>query len=449
MASQTKKIVASASQTTVEKFIQHSSYHHKTIQSLLSGMSDKVVGARQYYSSHLITFIQSHTNSATTTTRIDQSGGTDDLILAIKKGLSDPNAGVRENSRRAYWAFEKVWTDRAEKEIREELDAQAKKLLDKVRPTGGGHGEKKEAESSARPKPRAPLTSREAPTASGSAKKPTIREAMLAAKKKKLAEEAEAAQQQDQLVESSTAVTPSKPSRPRPRPQILPEPETSTTQSEAQTRPRATSTSSNDSLSQQARDSEVDDSQQLQNVESPFEAPLSTLPPPSDYETPSRTARLGKPPPSRSMDTRRTPATPISLPVLEPVVDESLRDQAMQAEQTAERLLEIAQEEQEDATRSKEGSSSPIDNRSITPRPFEKEKASNGVSTAANQHTPLNGGKLLFGRRSGGNDVFQDSPDPRDGTGGIGKGSWWMKKAESEFPVILPSGSLSFLFERA
>ncbi|GAA5961136.1 hypothetical protein JCM3765_001239 [Sporobolomyces pararoseus] len=432
MASQTKKIVASTSQQTVTSFLSHSNYHRKTTQLLLSGMSDKVVAARQYVSSHLITFLKTHSGSQKVIEKMNQSGGTDDLEQAIKKGLVDPNAGVRENSRKAYWEFWRVWTARAEGNIREGLDSQAKKLLDKVKPIEGndvtGGGESKQSSSTSNgtsqrsriggvaAATRGGATSggpRSAQTAAGSgggsAKKPSMRELMLAAKKKKLAEEAEANSQQEELLD--TIATPSKPPAATPDP-LTPQPRPAKAIS---------ASSSHDSLSQQARDSEAaDNSQLLQDVQSPFEAPTS-LENSQPYETPSRPSATSTTKPLASSSRRtsaRDPATPINLPILEPVVDESLRDQAMQAEQTAERLLEIAQEEEE------ESSSGTTSHRAITPRPFEK-------STNLQQQTPLNGGKLLCGRKSGGNDVFQDSPDPRDGTGGGGKGSWWMKKAEN------------------
>lgn len=444
MSSQTKKLVATASQVTVGHFLERSNYHSRITQSLVSGiLNEKVVSSRQFYANHLETLIKTHGGNESVVRLMDQSGGgTDELIRGIKKGLEDPNAGVRENSRKAYWCFERVWKERAEGEIRAGLDTQAKKLLDKVRPVeGGGTGGKVETETmnGGMRKPVRTVATRAGggggPTASsaGSAKKPSVRELMLAAKKKKLEDEVAEAQAQAQS-ESQDVVetlTLTKPSTTR----STAEPSTPT---QPLSRPRADSSSSSQgSLTQQTRDSEADDSQLLQDIESPFGAP-TTLPSSAQvpYETPSRPSKPSLPIPTNSSinrPRRETPSasepasqrTPVKLPVLEPVVDESLRDQAMQAEQTAQRLLEIAQEESED-----DPSTLLNRDRAITPRPL--EKTLNGGGGANIQQTPLNGGKVLFGRKGGFNDVFQDSPDPRDGAGGGSEGTWWTRKAKSE-----------------
>ncbi|GAA5910131.1 uncharacterized protein JCM6883_000564 [Sporobolomyces salmoneus] len=434
MSSQTKKIVATASQQTVRSFLLHSSYQHKTTQLLLSGISDKVVSSRQYISSHLTTFLEAHSASPRTVQAMDSTGGTNDLVEAIKRGLADPNKEVRENSRDAYWRFEGVWKERAEREIREGLDAGQKKLLDKAKPAEGtienGATEKVAvAQGGTRRAGPTTVKGKGKETGGGSAKKPSVRELMLAAKRKKLAEEAEAeAQAQSQgQAQSNEAddhlpeeISPSKP----PKASTSPAP-VSTPQ-----RPRSSisSNSSGGSLTQQQRH-EAYASPSLQEVSSPFSAPLS-------YETPSR------PPPASS--NRRSVAvssTPLNLPVVEPVVDESLKEQAAQAEQTVERLLEITQEEEEEQRNNGTGTERVV----TTPgRPVEKQTGSslNGTKreSEVQQQTPVNGGKLLFGRRQGGmRDVFQDSPDLRDGMGGGARGDWWKRKAEN---VGLPSKPL-------
>ena len=341
---------------------------------------------------------------------MDSTGGTKDLEEGIKKGLVDPNAGVRENSRKAFWEFSREWEMDAEG-IREGLDSQAKKLLDKVRPTGDAEKETKVVNgghtSSLRKSVRgkAPAMKEDVGVkVEKEGKKPTVRELMLAAKRKKLAEEEEAAkieqeqeqEQEQEELEPTPTTTPSKP-------------------------PLA----SNHSTPSRPTPHSVDESSPLQDVSSPFNNP-SLLPSEEQQETPARSSQpRSRPTPSTSS------RTPVNLPILEPVVDESLKEQASQAEQTAERLLEIAQEEEESQSRSIS---------TTTPRPIEK-----GVRVGAMQ-TPIqrNGGGLLFGRK-GGNDVFRDSPDMRDGNGGGGKGIWWERKNRTFlvfFDILLISGVL-------
>jgi len=338
---------------------------------------------------------------------------------------------VRENSRRAYWEFWREWKGEAE-EVREGLDTQQKKLLDKIRPSGGDDGEKLEIggknggdrdslRKSERGRLVPPRTAKkeeelgqEVETMTKTIKKPSVRELMLAAKRKKMAEEEqeEEAAKAEQVRAGEEAEEKELDSTPTTTPSKVPP---------IASKHSAPSRPSNRLQRQDLQETELDESSPLQEVSSPFNNP--SLLPSQQQETPSR------PTPSRSH--ARQPQTPVNLPILEPFVDESLKEQASQAEQTAERLLEIAQEDEESESHS----------HSIvvgTPRPLEK-------SGLGAMQTPIHqNGKasLLFnGARKGGNDVFKDSPDVRDGTGGGGKGIWWEKKNQRTlnlFRCIVP-----------
>ena len=99
------------------------------------------------------------------------------------------------------------------------------------------------------------------------------------------------------------------------------------------------------------------------------------------------------------------------LPITEPIVDEALRDQAKQAEQAAERLLELAEEEEEGSLTS-------------------------AAVTQGSMRTPVSRKVHLLKDE----DVFEDSPDSRSGEGAgatKGKGNWWMKKVESECSCLM------------
>lgn len=362
-------------------------------------------------------------------------GGTEELKFGIKKGLGDPNAGVRENSRRAYWEFWREWKGEAE-EVREGLDSQQKKLLDKIRPSGqdgekseigaknGGDGDSLRKSVRGRLVP--PRTAKkeeeqgqEVETMTKTIKKPSVRELMLAAKRKKMAEEEqeEQAAKAEQVRAGEEAEEEELDAIPTTTPLKLP-PVASEYSPPSRPLPP-----SNRSQRQDLQENELDESSPLQEVSSPFNNP--SLLPSQQQETPSR------PTPSRSH--ARQPQAPVNLPILEPFVDESLKEQASQAEQTAERLLEIAQEDEDSEAHSHSHSIGVG-----TPKPYEKS----GLGT---MQTPLHqNGKssLLFnGARKGGNDVFRDSPDVRDGTGGGGKGIWWEKKNQRTlnlFRCIVP-----------
>ncbi|GAA5925902.1 CLASP family protein [Sporobolomyces koalae] len=417
MSTQTKKIVATASQETVVAFIEHSSYHLKTVQLVSNAMNDKVVQSRQFMSSHLTTFLRHHQRQPGTQSRakfkqlMDSTGGTDEIESSIKKGLADPNATVRENCRTAFWEFANGWPERANDDeglIRKGLDSQAKKLLDKAKPRPDDAPEPSvvaDTTSTATSRRSVVEGSAASGGGKGSAKKPSVREMMLAAKKKKLAEEAAQAQAEAEAAAPQEPVANQSPS-----PKTRVEEPRDLNRTAVENRSNSSHSSTRVEEEEHAREHES-----LQDVESPFAARTRATSRTSPaLDTPTRTAAL-------STKSRRTP---VQVPQVEPVVDESLKEQALQAEQTAERLLEIAQEEQED-----ESPAGPA----LTPlKPRMNNRSISQVDGDRNgtMQTPVQpqGTKLLFGkRRNGANDIFQDSPDPRDATGG-GQGTWWMNK---------------------
>jgi hypothetical protein len=101
------------------------------------------------------------------------------------------------------------------------------------------------------------------------------------------------------------------------------------------------------------------------------------------------------------------------LPVPETVVDEALQNQALQAEQAAERLLELNDDE--------------------TNGPIQPRRAA--IISNEAMRTPLTkrAGGTIGGRAI--SDVFKDSPDLRNGEAAgeaSGQRNWWMKRADRE-----------------
>ncbi|GAA6063182.1 hypothetical protein JCM10212_006848, partial [Sporobolomyces blumeae] len=361
MASQTKKIVATASQETVEALIRHGSFHVKTVH-LLAGLleSEKTTSARAFVSRHLATFVSVHSTTNVARQRFDSTGATDLVVEAIRRGLSDPNADVRLNSREAYWAFvgagSDAWSDRAENEVRQGLDGQARKLLDAAGPVKrreDGAGDKNGG-ANVRPAPRrsvgvarrevssttttttasnsrgtTPSATRDRvqgqgdapPSEASGTKKPTMRELMIAAKRKALAERKEQERRdQANLADadadgsnwSSLDHVDDQTGGPRPE------------------EPRLQDTVSPFASNRPRRDSSPDHPLEGEPVSGPS-SPSPSHPRPVSSQPSNPSARLPE------------------LPVVDPIVDDALESRALQAQQTVERLIEIGEEERDHA----------------------------------------------------------------------------------------------------
>lgn len=128
----TKKLVAQQSQNTVTTILNHTSAQPRTIPHMLwCTLQDKTVQARVYASGHVKTYIEIHASKAKHS--IETSGGLDALVNSVKKALGDPNPGVRENARHAYWLLNAVWEDKGTS-IMATLDSTARKQLEKACP---------------------------------------------------------------------------------------------------------------------------------------------------------------------------------------------------------------------------------------------------------------------------------------------------------------------------
>ncbi|KAH7922895.1 hypothetical protein BV22DRAFT_1197100 [Leucogyrophana mollusca] len=132
MAGFTKKIAAQQSQASVSTLMQHTSPQPRTLLPLFwSGIQEKTVQARAFVVAHIKEYVEIHGTRAKT--HIESAGGLEILEKCIRKALADPNAGVRESARVAFWVFDGVWHDRAAIII-ESLDSVARKQLEKACP---------------------------------------------------------------------------------------------------------------------------------------------------------------------------------------------------------------------------------------------------------------------------------------------------------------------------
>ncbi|KAI8629504.1 ARM repeat-containing protein [Xylariaceae sp. FL1651] len=165
----TKKISSQLANTVVDTIIGRVTYTARIMQHIWGACQDKNVQPRSYASGWLKTLLKKEAHHKN---HLEHGGGLDMIEKCIKKGLNDPNPGVREKMRSTYWAFAAIWPGRAET-IMDGLEATAQKLLQK---DPNNPNSPKKAEPTVRPG----LGFSKSTT---STSKPSLREAMLAQKK--------------------------------------------------------------------------------------------------------------------------------------------------------------------------------------------------------------------------------------------------------------------------
>ncbi|KAK3318600.1 clasp N terminal-domain-containing protein [Apodospora peruviana] len=121
----TKKIASQQANATVDAIIGRVTYNSRIMQHIWMACQDKNVQPRLYGADWLKTVLnkESHHKS-----HVEHSGGLDLVEKCIKKGLADPNPGVREKMRSTYWTFARIWPARAQS-VMSGLDATAQRLL--------------------------------------------------------------------------------------------------------------------------------------------------------------------------------------------------------------------------------------------------------------------------------------------------------------------------------
>ena len=106
-----KKITAQSGNVTVDAIIGNVSYTTRIMQHMWAACQDKNVQPRLFLTGWIKTIINKHGSHKSA---IEHGGGLELMEKCIKKGLADPNPGVRENMRGTYWVFARVWPDKAE-----------------------------------------------------------------------------------------------------------------------------------------------------------------------------------------------------------------------------------------------------------------------------------------------------------------------------------------------
>lgn len=173
LSAATKKIASQQANATVDVIIGRVTYNARIMQHVWGACQDKNVQPRLYATGWLRTLLikESHHKS-----HVEHSGSLDLMEKCLKKGLADPNPGVREKMRSTYWVFAGIWPAKADA-IMNGLDATAQKLLQND-PNNPNSPKKDEV----RARPGLGLSK----STIGNSK-PSLREAMLASKKAALA----------------------------------------------------------------------------------------------------------------------------------------------------------------------------------------------------------------------------------------------------------------------
>ncbi|KAI0450443.1 clasp N terminal-domain-containing protein [Xylaria acuta] len=165
----TKKISSQLANLAVDTLIGRTTYTVRIMQHIWAACQDKNVPPRVYATGWLMTLLKKEAHHKS---HLEHGGGLDLIEKCIKKGLNDPNPGVREKMRSTYWAFAGIWPTRADT-IMANLDSTAQKLLQKD-PNNPNASKKTE------PAPRPGLGLSKSTMGSS---KPSLREAMMAQKR--------------------------------------------------------------------------------------------------------------------------------------------------------------------------------------------------------------------------------------------------------------------------
>ncbi|KFY60556.1 hypothetical protein V496_05298, partial [Pseudogymnoascus sp. VKM F-4515 (FW-2607)] len=107
----TKKIASQAGDATVDIIINHVSYNQRILQHIWLACQDKNVQPRTYAAGWLKTLLKKLAHHKS---QIEHSGGLDIVEKCVKKGLTDPNPGVREKMRGTFWPFAQMWPSKSE-----------------------------------------------------------------------------------------------------------------------------------------------------------------------------------------------------------------------------------------------------------------------------------------------------------------------------------------------
>lgn len=111
LCASTKKIAASNGDASVSAVITNVTYNVRIAQHIWAACQDKNVQPRSFATGWLKSIITKHRHHK----NILEHGGSLELIeKCIKAGLTDRDPKVRESMRPTYWAFARLWAEKAE-----------------------------------------------------------------------------------------------------------------------------------------------------------------------------------------------------------------------------------------------------------------------------------------------------------------------------------------------
>lgn len=109
-SSATKTIFATQSANTADTIFQYVSYNIRLLQHIALATQDKNKQTRGFATGWLRTLINRHEGSRSA---FEHSGGLEMTEKCIKQGFVDADPKVKEGTRATYWAYARVWPEKA------------------------------------------------------------------------------------------------------------------------------------------------------------------------------------------------------------------------------------------------------------------------------------------------------------------------------------------------
>lgn len=107
----TKKISAANGNITVNAILANVTFHARLVQHIWMACQDKNVQPRNFATQWLKTIINQHSHQKSV---LEHAGGLELIEKCIKTGLADRDKKVRDTMRPTYWAFARLWPEKAE-----------------------------------------------------------------------------------------------------------------------------------------------------------------------------------------------------------------------------------------------------------------------------------------------------------------------------------------------
>lgn len=453
----TKKLLVAASEAAMSSLLTYSTCIAKMCHMLAGGMAEKSAVARTAISAQLPVLLRAHARQDKAT--FDASGSTPIVEQSIRKALTDATPSVREKARDAYWVFYDVWPAEAER-IASTLDTQGRIQLDKAKARAGGTSNaskpqlmKSTSSTSARPSMKEMIAARKA--AAKKAAQDTASSSENAVEQGNIDFRSPPAKGSDPSI-SRLAASPQTPGTPTRKPASRP----SASANDSSSVRRSVYDPRRSSLMRQSSSTSSTEShsRRLSPTSSPEHTPQKLPPsrrsiadksvnlmafatPAADSSSSTGTRRRS----SQSADDSVLADRMAQHNLLDTSMDadsgmalEAMRNQANQAEQTAERLLELAADEEEENNGEEDDDGPPT---AKLPQTFASPRAPAASTSSALNNTPAVPATPFA--KKGVSKEFQDSPAVEKPSGSMllssraTQDSWWLEKAKCTCEVLL------------